>query len=268
MHWLYIMPFDRLLAALVLIKYKAIFVAILLSNYQKSVLFYLLVVCFSIAIDKHMYMSCIQVSFKSLSYTFTILATIHHDSSRFEQDDKIENHWDLNPASIVVSHDAPKISARYIYGPTRLHDGSAMIHHGGATNAHDASKIRYSASIVQAGSATTFPHAVFLMNRDESEWVGMSVIRQFIPNVHEWPRLHIPYLKYEPGAATVELGFRPRSQSTTIQPECFKRFKTAVACRGLRSPNHQDSSRITTVLLRFTPMSLRRCYESYRCITI
>ena len=36
MHWLYIMPFDRLLAALVLIKYKAIFVAILLSNYQKS----------------------------------------------------------------------------------------------------------------------------------------------------------------------------------------------------------------------------------------
>ena len=32
-HWLYIMPFDRLLAALVLIKYKAIFVAILLLNY-------------------------------------------------------------------------------------------------------------------------------------------------------------------------------------------------------------------------------------------
>ena len=29
------MPFDRLLAAPVMIKYKAIFVAILLSNYQK-----------------------------------------------------------------------------------------------------------------------------------------------------------------------------------------------------------------------------------------
>ena len=38
-------------------------------------------------------------------------------------------------------------------------------------NAHDASKIRYGASMVQAGSAT-----VFLMNRDESEWIGMSVI--------------------------------------------------------------------------------------------
>ena len=91
MHWLYIMPFDRLLAAIVLIKYKAIFVAILLSNYQKSCL---LVVCFSISNDKHMYMSCIQVSLKSLSYTFTILTTIHHDSSRIEQDGKIEVHWD------------------------------------------------------------------------------------------------------------------------------------------------------------------------------
>ena len=85
---------------------------------------------------------------------------IHHDSSRFEQDGKIEV-----PASIVVSHDAPKVSARYIYGPTTLHDGSAMIHQGGATNAHDAPKIRYSASMVQAGS----PHAVFLMNRSGSE---------------------------------------------------------------------------------------------------
>ena len=75
------------------------------------------------------------------------------------------------------------------------------------------------------------PHVVFLMNRDESEWIGMSVIPRFIPNAHEWPRLHLPHLKYEPGAATVELRFRPCPQSTTIQPECFKRFKTAVACR-------------------------------------
>ena len=35
-HRLYIMPFDRSLAALVLIKFMAIFVAIILSNYQKS----------------------------------------------------------------------------------------------------------------------------------------------------------------------------------------------------------------------------------------
>ena len=61
-----------------------------------------------------------------------------------------------------MSHDAPKVSARYIYGLTTLHDGSAMIHHGGATNAHDASKIRYSASMVQVGSATTFSSCCIL----------------------------------------------------------------------------------------------------------
>ena len=36
MHWLYIMLFDRLLAALVLIKYEAMICGILLSNHQKS----------------------------------------------------------------------------------------------------------------------------------------------------------------------------------------------------------------------------------------
>ena len=81
-----------------------------------------------------------------------------------------------------MSHDAPKVSARYVYGPTTLHAGSAMIHHGGATNAHDTSKIRYSASMVQAGSATTFASCCIL---DESEWIGMSVIPRFIPNGHE-----------------------------------------------------------------------------------
>ena len=79
-----------------------------------------------------------------------------HDSPRFKQDGKNEVHWDRNPASIVVSYDAPKVSARYIYCPTTLHAGSATIHQGRATNAHDTSKIRYSASMVQAGSATTF----------------------------------------------------------------------------------------------------------------
>ena len=94
------------------------------------------------------------------------------------------------------------------------------------------------------------PHAVFLMNRDESEWIGMSVIPRFIPNAHEWP----PHIKYEPGAATVELRFRPRPQSTTIQLECFKRFKTAVACRV--------SSRITKILLEL----LQYYYDSRRCL--
>ena len=88
-----------------------------------------------------------------------------HDSPRFEQDSKIEVHWDLNQASIVVSHDAPKVSAQYIYGPTTLHDDSAMIHHGGAMNAHDASKIGFSVSMLQAGSATTFSSCCIL---DES----------------------------------------------------------------------------------------------------
>ena len=98
------------------------------------------------------------------------------------------------------------------------------------------------------------PHAVFLMNRDESEWIGMSVIPRFIPSSHGWPGLHLPHLKYEPGAATVELRFRPRPQSTTIQPECFKRFKTAVACRG--------GSRITKILLEL----LQYFYDSRRCL--
>ena len=53
-----------------------------------------------------------------------------------------------------MSHDAPTVSARYIYGSTTTQDGSATIHHGVATNAHDASTIRYDASTIQAGSAT------------------------------------------------------------------------------------------------------------------
>ena len=36
---------------------------------------------------------------------------------------------------------------------TMTHDGSATIHHGGATNAQDASTIRYRASAIPAGSA-------------------------------------------------------------------------------------------------------------------
>ena len=82
----------------------------------------------------------------------------------------------------------------------------------------------------------------------------MSVITRFILNAHEWPRLHLPHLKYEPGAATVELRLRPHPQFTTIQPECFKRFNTAVACRG--------GSRITKILLEL----LQYYYDSRRCL--
>ena len=45
------------------------------------------------------------------------------------------------------------MSARLIYGSSTSHDGSARIHHGGATNDQDASTIRYGASTIQAGSA-------------------------------------------------------------------------------------------------------------------
>ena len=89
----------------------------------------------------------------SPSYTVTIQAPIHHDSTRFETDGKIGMRRDekkRNSSINTMSHDAPTVSARF----TTTHDGSATIHHGGATNAHDASTIRYGASTIQAGSAT------------------------------------------------------------------------------------------------------------------
>ena len=61
-----------------------------------------------------------------------------------------------NSSINTMSHDAPTVSARFIYEPTTTHDSSVTIHHGGATNAHDASTIRYGAtcSTIQAGSVT------------------------------------------------------------------------------------------------------------------
>ena len=43
----------------------------------------------------------------------------------------------------TVCYDAPTVSARFIHGSITIYDDSATIHHGGATNAHNASKIRY-----------------------------------------------------------------------------------------------------------------------------
>ena len=57
-----------------------------------------------------------------------------------------------------MSHDAPTVSARFVYGSTTTHAGSATIHPDELRmlkNAHDAVKIRYGATTVQAGSATT-----------------------------------------------------------------------------------------------------------------
>ena len=103
-----------------------------------------------------------QFELKNLSpsYTVTIQAPIHHNSSLFETDGKIGVHrdasgWKKRNFSInTMSHDAPTVFARFIYGSTTTYDSSATIHHGGATNAHDASTIRYGASTIQAGSAT------------------------------------------------------------------------------------------------------------------
>ena len=52
------------------------------------------------------------------------------------------------------SHDAPMVSAKFIYGSTTTHAGSATIHPDGAKNAHGAATIRYGATTVSAGSAT------------------------------------------------------------------------------------------------------------------
>ena len=55
----------------------------------------------------------------------------------------------------TVSFDAHTVSARFIYGYPMIHDGSATIHHDGATKAHDASMIRYGDNTIQIGSAKT-----------------------------------------------------------------------------------------------------------------
>ena len=116
--------------------------AILLSNYQKSCF-----ICLSSALVSQSINICICHVYRCLSKASVIhsrfwprFTTIHPDSSK-----TVKSRF---TGIEVVSHDAPKVSARYIYGLTTLHDGSAMIHHVGATNAHDASKIRCSANTV------------------------------------------------------------------------------------------------------------------------
>ena len=85
-----------------------------------------------------------------------------HDSPRFiPMRAKVKSRFILIEIQlIVVSHDAPGVSARYIYGPTTLHGGSATIHHDGF-----ATVLVWFWPAVPRHS----PHAVFLMNRDESE---------------------------------------------------------------------------------------------------
>ena len=126
--------------------------------------------------------------------------------------------------------------------------------------------------MVQAGSATAasrFPtnehdYAVVMrqVNRDVSDIPIHPDSPRTLKNGHDSTH---GATKIEPDSATVELRFRPRLQSTTIHPECFKWFKIVVALSS-RFLNHQDSSRITTVLVRFMPKSVRCYYESCRCM--
>ena len=141
----------------------------------------------------------------SPSYTVTIQAPIQHDPSRFETDGKIGVHRDasgwnkINSSINTMSHDAPRVSARFIYGPTTTHDGSTTIHHGGATNAHDASTIRYGASTIQAGSATVASRPptnlhdlVVVMRQSQGVWGGWGYshfffIRRHGPSIYHTP---------------------------------------------------------------------------------
>ena len=72
---------------------------------------------------------------------------IHPDLSQMVKSGCIGMRWD-------GKKDAPTVSGRFIYGSTTTHDGSARIYHGGATNAHHASTIRYCVRMIQAGRAT------------------------------------------------------------------------------------------------------------------
>ena len=141
-------------------------------------------------------------------------------------------------------------------------------------NAHDAVTIRYGATTVQAGSATAVSRSptnvrdltVFMCQviRDVSNTPIHPDSSRMLKNGYDSTH---GAAKNQPDPATVALRLRPRPQSTTVHPECFKRFKIVVALQG-RFPNRQDSPRIVTVLLRFMPMSLRCYYESCRCATI
>ena len=183
--------------------------------------------------------------------------------------------WKRRKSSINrVSHDAPTVSARFVYGSTTTHAGSATINPGGATNAQECSRcshdsIRcYHGSAAAASRSPTNVHDLAVVMRQVNRDVSDTPILPDSPRTHKngHDSTH-GATKIEPDSTTVDLRFRPRPQSTTIHPECFTRFKIVVAL-SWRFPNRQDSSRINTVLVRLIPMSLRFYYESCRCIPI
>ena len=137
-------------------------------------------------------------------------------------------------------------------------------------NAHNAAMIRYGATTVQAGSAMaasgspTNVHNLAVFIRQVNWNVSNTPIHPnsscTLKNGHDSTH---GATKNEPDPATVELRFRPHPQSTTIHPECFKRFKIVVALPR-RFRNCQESPKIITVLLWFMQL-LRYYYGSCRC---
>ena len=66
--------------------------------------------------------------------------TIHHDLGQMVKLGciRMRRDWGERKSSInTMSHDAFTVAARFIYGSTMTHDGSATIHHGGATNVQE-----------------------------------------------------------------------------------------------------------------------------------
>ena len=175
-----------------------------------------------------------------------------------------------------MSHDAPTVSARFVYGSTTTHAGSATIHPADrATNAQECSRRGHDSIRCYNGSSRSRHGSVkisyecarsssFRVNRDVSNTPIHPDSSRTLKNGHD--STHVA-TKNKPDSATVELRLMPRPQSTTIHHECFKWFKIVVAL-SWRFSNRQDSPRITTALVRFMPMSLRCYYESCRCTTI
>ena len=98
---------------------------------------------------------CARSTGYSPSYTVTIQAPIHHDSSRFETDGKIGLHrdaseWKKRNSSInTMSNDASTVSARFIYGPTTTQQGAlrfTTVELRMLTNAHYSIRCWYDSS--------------------------------------------------------------------------------------------------------------------------
>ena len=113
---------------------------------------------------------------------------------------------------------------------------SMRINHGGTTNAH--------------GACTQF------MVNHETSWCQR--FHGFTTELHDWLRSLTNSREYSYGVCTnkhdsitIALRIRPHPITTMIRQECFKQFRTSIALPW-SFPNHHNSSRFTTILLRIT----------------